>query len=425
MSLPINKREFDLFLSHAHKDHAFVAQLDRWLTQTAGLSVWYDARELGGGSLLATDLQRAIGRCRGVLLIASDEALERGWVKAEYNCAMDERAEQEGFRVVALRVANANMKELMRGTTWIDVAGTGVDVDTALALLRALYPGEKRPNPATARDVFISGSWHPDDSRSARTVCTELVDQGFRLIGDAKDQAGFGTGNRVERILESCGAFVGVLPYRGSAAASADQDPYKYFVRELDLAASLGLPSVVIADPRLQRADGPDVDWLRMETDAQACPPNVTSALQGLWDRWRAPTRPQYVFCAMDLDDAGAASPVGPVRHLIERVTGLPTVVGTDVQGGSLPADIMRRVCDAFVVLADISGDNVNACIEAGMGLAAGTNVKLMSRGTLRSPPFMLRAAGQLTAYGDNAERLGAVHQLLRPYRRRVINSEL
>ena len=425
MSLPINKREFDLFLSHAHKDQAFVARLDQWLTRTAGLSVWYDARELGGGSLLATDLQRAIGRCRGVLLVASDEALERGWVKAEYNCAMDERAEQESFRVVALRVANANMKDLMRGTTWIDVAGTGVDVDTALALLRALYPGEKRPNPATARDVFISGSWHPEDSASARTVCKELVEQGFRLIGDAKDQAGFGAGNRVERIMTSCGAFVGVLPFRGTEAASAEQDPYKYFVRELDLAARLGMPSVVIADPRLKRADGPDAGWLRMETEATTCPAPVASALQGLWDRWAEPARPQYVFCAMDLDDAGAASPVGPLRHLIERVTGLPTVVGTDVQGDSLPADITRKVCDAFVVLADISGDNVNACIEAGMGLAAGTNVKLMSKGVPRSPPFMLRAAGQLTTYADDAERLGAVHHLLRPYRRRVINSEL
>lgn len=425
MPLPINKREFDLFLSHAHKDHAFVSKLDHWLTQSAGLNVWYDARELGGGSLLATDLQRAIGRCRGVLIVASDEALERGWVKAEYNCAMDERAQQESFRVVALRIANANVKELMRGTTWIDIAGADVDADAALAVLRALYPGEKRPNPRTSRDVYISCSWHPDDDQSARAVCHELVDQGFRLIGDAQDQAGFGRGNRVERIIASCGAFIGVLPFRAAESASADSSPYKYFLRELDLATQLGVPCVVVADPRLQRVDGTDADWLRMQTDADACPSEVASALQGLWDRWRDPPRPQYIFCAMDLDDAAAASPVGPLRHLIERVTGLPTVIGTDVQGESLPADITRKVCDAFVVLADISDDNVNACIEAGMALAVGGNVKLIARGKPRSPPFMLRAAGQLTAYADDTMRLGAVHNLLRPYRRRVINTEL
>ena len=81
MSLPIHKREFDIFLSYAHKDEQFVAELYRWLTEAAGLSVWYDGREFGGGSHLATDLQHAIERCRGILLVASDESLARGWVK--------------------------------------------------------------------------------------------------------------------------------------------------------------------------------------------------------------------------------------------------------------------------------------------------------------------------------------------------------
>src|SRR5215469_11060751 len=121
MKLPINKRDFDVFLSYAHQDRVFVSELDNWLTEKAGFSVWYDARELAGGALLATDLQRAIERCRGILLVASDEALARGWVKAEYNSAMDERANDGPFRVVALRVASANVQELMRGTTWSDV----------------------------------------------------------------------------------------------------------------------------------------------------------------------------------------------------------------------------------------------------------------------------------------------------------------
>jgi hypothetical protein len=55
MTLPINRRDFDFFLSHAHKDHEFVQSLDHWLTEITGLRVWYDARELSGGALLATD----------------------------------------------------------------------------------------------------------------------------------------------------------------------------------------------------------------------------------------------------------------------------------------------------------------------------------------------------------------------------------
>ena len=119
MSLPLNKRDFDLFLSHAHKDHDLVVSLYNWLVGKAGVKVWYDALELAGGALLATDIQRAIERCRGILLLASGESLNQGWVKNEYNSAMDERANHDAFRIVALRISNANVETLMRGTTWI------------------------------------------------------------------------------------------------------------------------------------------------------------------------------------------------------------------------------------------------------------------------------------------------------------------
>jgi hypothetical protein len=424
MTLPINKRDFDVFLSHAHKDQVFVAQLDRWLTEKAGLKVWYDARELGGGALLATDLQRAIERCRGILLVASNDSLSRGWVKAEYNCAMDERANHEDFRVVAMRLGDANVKEIMKGTTWIDIPEARLDADSALAIIRAFYPGEKLPNPATARDVYISCSWQTADSASARAVCTFLADQGFRLIGDAKDQEGFGTGNRVEQIIASCGAFVGIIPFRGVEQAKAEADPYKYFMREMDFAVQLGLPAVIVADPRVKRIDGPDSHWLAMETHASECPTAVVSALDALWDGWREPPKPQYVFCAMDLESP-AARPGGPIRHLIERITRLPTIVGNEIHGESLHLAIMKKIREAFVVLADITDDNVNACIEAGMGLLAGTNVRLVAHGKPRNPPFMLRAAGQLSGYADEVEQIGVLHKVLRPYRRRVINAEL
>jgi hypothetical protein len=422
MSLPILKRDYDVFLSHAHKDAAFVSQLDRWL-QSADLRVWYDARELAGGALLATDLQAAIERCRGILLVASDESLARGWVKAEYNSAMDERANHDGFRVVALRFPNANVKELLKGTSWIDLPGPCLDPDSALAIIRTFYPGERRPNPATARDVFISCSWQPDDSESARAVCRDLAEQGFRLIGDARDQKGFGRGQRVERIIASCGAFVGILPFRGVEPASAGERPYNYFVREMDVAARMDLPSVIVSDPRIHRVDGSDAGWLRMETAATQCPALVSAKLAGLWEQWREPPAPQYVFCAMDLD-SDLARAAGPIRHVIERITGMATVVGTEIHEDNLQSAIMKKVCNAFVVLADITDDNLNTCIEAGMGLAAGTNVELLARGKSRRPPFMLRAL-QMPTYEDDVERLAVLHRIVRPYRRRVINAEL
>jgi hypothetical protein len=423
MALPLNKRDFDVFLSHAHKDQAFVAMLDQWLTQKVGLRVWYDARELAGGALLATDLQSAIERCRGILLVASDESLDRGWVKAEYNSAMDERANYEGFRVVALRLGDAPVSGIMRGVTWIDVPASGFDWKTGLAVVRAFYPGEKWPNPVTARDVYISCSWKADDSSSARAVCRHLMDQGFRLIGDARDQKGFGAGDRIERIIKSCGAFVGIVPYRESDVANASDRPYKYFIREMDIAKANGIPRIIVGDPRVRRGDGEDETWLRMETEATECPRGVQSVLESLWDEWRDPPAPQYVFCALDLESE-AARAGGPIRHLIERVTGMPTIVGNEIHEDPLHSAIIKKIRDAFLVLADISDDNINACIEAGMGIAVGTNVEIISQGTSRRPPFMLRSL-QMPTYKDAIEQVGIVHNVVRPYRRRIINAEL
>jgi len=37
----------------------------------------------------------------------------------------------------------------------------------------------------------------------------------------------------------------------------------------------------------------------------------------------------------------------------------------------------------------------------------------------------MLRRAGQLTTHADEVEQLGAIHSIVREYRRRIINVEL
>lgn len=425
MTLPLNKRDFDLFLSHAHIDRDFVSSLYNWLTEKSGLNVWYDDRELAGGALLGPDLQHAIERCRGILLVASDDALSRGWVKLEYASAMDERANHDGFRIVALRLNNANIDNfLVRGITWIDVPTGQIDSKTAMAILNSIYPGEKRPNPRTARDVYVSCSWQSGDTTSAHAVCTALVAQGFRLIGDAKDQKGFGVGDRVERIIASCGAFVAVIPYRGdSTYAVTGEHPYKYFLTEIDFAAQHGIPSVIIADPRVRHRDGLDQNWLRMDTAANECPDLVRVRLEALWEEARDPPRPHYIFCALDLD-SDAAKATGPVRRLTERVTGMCTMVGNEIHEEPLHAAIMKRIRNAFLMLADLTDDNVNVCIEAGMALVVGVNVELIARGNPRRPPFMLRTL-QMPTYKDDVEQIGIVHKIIRPYRRRIINVEL
>lgn len=426
MGLPLNKRDYDVFISYSHADRPFVERLYQWLKEDAGLEVWWDDRNLPAGGLLAIELQKAIGRCRALLLIATDDAVKRGWVEAEYNAAMNERAEHKGFRVIALRLRNAVVSNLMQGVTWIDVPDGVFDERTAGAILNAFYPGGNSPNPAKSHDVYISASWHADDAASATAVCRFLDSQGFRLVGDSKDQKGFGEGDRVQRIVASCGAFVAIIPYRNDAVARPGQTPYKYFLQEIELAAQFGIPSIVIADPRVRRVEGQDADWLRMDTQETIVPSDVKRALSNLWQSWVQPQRPHYVFCALDLDSADASAS-GPVRQLIQQITSMPTVVGDEVHEGnseSVNYAVRRSVCEAFLVIADLTDDNVNACIEAGMALAVGANIELIAKGPQRRPPFMLRERNMPT-YEDKVEQLGVIHRICRKYRRRVINAEI
>jgi hypothetical protein len=204
------------------------------------------------------------------------------------------------------------------------------------------------------------------------------------------------------------------------------QAPYKYFLQEIDFASSLGLPSVVIADPRVSLADGSDRHWLRMDTASETVPAALQGTLNDIWDLWQKPSRPHYVFCAMDLASEDTRL-TGPIRQLIQLITSMSTVVGDEVHKGNpenVNAAVRRAVCDALLVIADLTDDNLNTCIEAGMALATGTNLELLAAGTPRRPPFMLRERNMPT-YRDRIEQIGLIHKLSRPYRRRVINAEL
>jgi TIR domain len=428
MALPVHRRQFDAFLSHAHADRNFVDELYRWLGEIAGLNIWYDAKKMVGGEGIGSGLQTAIEECRGLLLVASPEAITRGWVKAELDIARVEQADSPDYRIVPLQLAKADVASLIKGQSWIEVPTPTLNGSVAASIIRAFYPGDNRPDPRTSRDVYVSGSWQSDNA-SALGVFRSLCESGFRLIGDAKDQKGFKI-NRVQSIVESCGAFVGVIPYRdNNSSASASERPYKYFLSELDFAIKANLPTLVIADPQVHRIDGEDQTWLRMDTQASQCPSNVQNAINELWDRWVQPPHPHYIFLAIDLA-LTCSGRNSDLRELIERITGMPTIVGNEIREPDLQSAIMRSLKDAFLVIADISGAtestfNVDCCIEAGMTIASETNLALVARGKPHSPPFMLRHAGQLITYADEVEQLGAIHSIVREYRRRIINAEL
>jgi len=76
------------------------------------------------------------------------------------------------------------------------------------------------------------------------------------------------------------------------------------------------------------------------------------------------------------------------------------------------------------MVIDDISENNINSCIEAGIAIGAKRPLNLIARVPRGKVPFML-SNYQVNTYTSDIDILCTVHRITFPFRRRVLNSEL
>lgn len=80
-------QEWDVFVSYAHEDEAWVTVLAENLHR-AGRDVFFDQWEVVGGSLLSQRLQEGLARSNVVVLVVSRAAVDRPWWQEEFAAAM-------------------------------------------------------------------------------------------------------------------------------------------------------------------------------------------------------------------------------------------------------------------------------------------------------------------------------------------------
>jgi hypothetical protein len=68
----------------------------------------------------------------------------------------------------------------------------------------------------------------------------------------------------------------------------------------------------------------------------------------------------------------------------------MPCKVGDEIQTGSVQKTIREQIMNAAITIADISKDNINSLIEAGIVLGARKELKLVSSDPRHRAPFML-----------------------------------
>jgi hypothetical protein len=425
---PIHKRTFLSFISHAHANKDIVDQIEAWLREKANIPVWYDSRHLPAGSTIASALGSAIEQCQTMIIVLSQKSVASGWVQEEYEVAIGQRtAFRNDFRIIPIRVEECDVPHMLRSTKWIDLVGTGFTLEKASELLLSLYRVDALLETGKNKDVFISRSWrqHPEtEPILANKVCEQLSNAGFRLIGDWEDQKGFGEGNRVEEIISSCGGLVSILPDRGEGKTS------KYMLQEIEFAQNMKMPNIIVAEETVvipEQISEKATSILRIAKEniqeEQTLKDKVLPAVDILDEEWERPANPHYVFYGTDFDDEHIERNK-LVRRIIEHVTAMPCQMGNDIRQGQVQQAITEKIKNAFMMIADISADNINTCIEAGIARGADTPTNLVAYGPPQRPPFMFRDQ-QVWHYESDIELLGKIHSIVRDYRRRIINYEL
>ena len=417
-------KTYDIFLSHSSLDIDFTNKLHNLLEQ-AGLNVWYDEKRLTSNTHLLTDLPKYISNSESFIVILSKNSCDSTWVQDEYGYARELQKNKELKAIIPIVIDDCNLPGFFNNYKWIDCK-QGLPPTTFFSILAALYGSSE--NMREEKDVYVSYSWRKEEQTLVNTVFRQLKRKQYRLIGDAGNQSVYDEDDRIRRIMNTCGAYVGILPYRGEANTS------RYILDEIRKAQECDLPGVLFADSRVENLEDFDYPLLKIGNCENIDDTLLLNHINRL--TVKRPKTP-HVFFATNLDRRRLS-----INELIRNLSGVVTatrcILGEDINKGSLQQQIIDRIKSAYVMIADITGDEqcikceaegkvgkdktyrFNTCIEAGIARGANTDLFIIAKEPRQAPPFMFRDI-EVRHYADDCSLLAIVHKILRGYRRSVL----
>ena len=415
-----HRRLYRAFLSHAHSDKAIVDNLYAWLSDTAKIPIYYDAHNLPASATISTELADAISQCRSMLIVLSKKSVTSGWVAEEYNAAINQRTQCKEYRIIPLLIEECEIPGFLRTTKWIAMRDNNIDLRTANELVAGLYYDDKALKLENTWDVYISRSWGSSEAQMPDYVCKKLDEKGFRLIGDSEDQRRYDA-ERVKSTISSCGGLVAILPDRGRGKTS------KYILQEIEIARTLGLPCLMVAEQAVELPENLAKTALRVTIDdigkSSDIEADLLKAIEIFEEDWKRPPQPHYIFFATSLKSHNKQRNQA-IQQAIQQITTIPCIIGDDFREGQVQQVITEQISQAYMVIADISEGNSNSCIEAGIAIGTKRRLRLVTREPRDRTPYML-SNQKVLPYANDAALLGIIHQITFPYRRRILNSEL
>jgi hypothetical protein len=162
-----------IFISYARTkpDIDFVDRLEADL-RAAGFRPWVDRRKLEGGQVFLDEIEKAIDKCRVVLVVLSDEAIASNYVKMEYRFAQEEH-------IVVIPVRHRPISKKipidLRGLQYIDCESSYTQGLTDLLIeLSVLVPRAPVSSP-TISTINVSYFYAREDERLRKEFETHLA----------------------------------------------------------------------------------------------------------------------------------------------------------------------------------------------------------------------------------------------------------
>jgi len=424
----IRERRYHAFLSSKDSNRKIIDELYYWLNDVASIPIWYDSHDLPLGSDIESEILKVINNSRSIILVISDTSIASGWVKKQYEIAKQHQKAYSEFRILPLRMGSCDIPDFISAKNYVDMNGSGLEIEIANKLLFSLFYNDNESD-FQKPDLYISRSWREDtqESEFADIVCKLLINSGYRLIGDSKDQQGFyGKNNedRVRSIISSCAGLVSILPHRGKGTTS------EFMITEITMAKELGLPYIIVSDPGIHLPS-----WLEgftTQLDSNIAIGDLQKILLEVIEKFKEdlktsnrPLQPHYIFFAIDFQSLLRKRNSLYKRHL-QRITSMECIIANDITEVPVQESILNIISNAFMMISDISKGSDDTLIETGiaMGAKLRENLHLIAKMPLHDLPFMILHK-QIMAYSDDLELLGIIHRIAYRYRRRILNYEL
>jgi hypothetical protein len=127
-----------VFLSHSHRDKAFVRALAKKL-QPYRIRVWLDEAELNIGDSLLQKLSEVIDDVDLVVAVISAHSAKSSWVREELHLAMSDQIEGRRVKVLPIVKDSTPLPRFLRGRLYADFTTPYRRKSNLETLVRSIY----------------------------------------------------------------------------------------------------------------------------------------------------------------------------------------------------------------------------------------------------------------------------------------------